>query len=79
MTLDPMAGATASGRFAANPIMTQPKIAAMAVPITSSPRSMPACDMIAGLTAMMYAMAANVVAPAMISCFADEPRSDRRK
>ena len=53
MTFEPMAGATASGRFAQSPIITEPKIAASAVAITRSPRSMPAFDMIAGLTAMI--------------------------
>ena len=52
-TFEPIAGATASGRLAASPIITQPKMAASAVAVTRSPRSMPAWDMIAGLTAMM--------------------------
>jgi len=46
-------GATASGRLAVNPIMTQPKIAASAVALTRSARSIPAFDMIAGFTAMI--------------------------
>ena len=53
ITFEPMAGATASGRFANTPIITEPKIAASAVAMTRSPRSMPAFDMIEGLTAMM--------------------------
>ena len=53
MTLEPMAGATASGRLALSPIITQPKIAASAVAMTRSARSIPAFDMIAGFTAMI--------------------------
>ena len=53
MTLEPIAGATASGRFAHSPIMTEPKMAASAVAMTRSPRSMPAFDMMEGLTAMI--------------------------
>ncbi len=75
MTLEPMAGATASGRLAHSPISTVPKIAASAVAITRSPRSMPAPDMIEGLTAMMYDMAAKVVSPATTSRPTVEPRA----
>ncbi len=49
MTLEPIAGATASGRLADSPIMTEPKIAASAVALTRSARSIPAFDMIAGI------------------------------
>ncbi|MGY4286791.1 hypothetical protein ACVWXO_006011 [Bradyrhizobium sp. LM2.7] len=53
MTLEPIAGATASGRLAQSPINTEPKIAASAVALTRSARSIPALDMIAGFTAMI--------------------------
>ncbi|MHC2844588.1 hypothetical protein ACVINU_007522 [Bradyrhizobium diazoefficiens] len=53
MTFDPIAGATASGRLAHSPIIIEPKIAASAVALTRSPRSIPALDMIAGFTAMI--------------------------
>ncbi len=53
MTFEPMAGATASGRLAKSPIIAEPNMAASAVAITRSPRSMPAFDMMAWLTAMI--------------------------
>lgn len=53
--------------FVSSAITTQPNAVASAVTVTSAALSMPARPRIAGFTASMYDIVANVVKPAAIS------------
>ena len=65
MALMPIPEASAMGRFANRPIA-----------VSAALNGIPAASIIAGFTAMMYAMARNVVRPPMTSLETVLPRSD---
>ena len=71
-----MAGATAIGIFVRRAITKQESADVSAVTVTRPALSMPVVDKIAGFTAIMYDIAANVVRPARNSVFKSVLRSD---
>ena len=72
--LIPIPGACASGRLDRSPISTVPMIAESAVvTYMASNDTTPSVANIPALTIRMYAIARNVVRPAMISVLGDEP------
>ena len=64
------------GRFANRPIATVMMAAPKQVAVSAALNGIPAASIIAGFTAMMYAMARNVVRPPITSLETALPRSD---
>ena len=67
--------ASATGRFEISPIRMVTRPEPMQVAVIAAFKGIPACTKIAGLTAIIYAIAKNVVRPALHSCETEEPLS----
>ena len=74
----PIAGASATGRFARQPIRIQPNAAIRQVVTKTACVSIPAAPRICGLTKMIYTMVRKVVIPAITSVRAVVPCACKR-